>query len=327
MPDNALLERVLVEADPARTPRDAEPDARAIAARDRIIRSARAPRSRRRVRTIGWAAGLTVAAASAAIAFAVLTPPQSAVAGTPPPLVFESAGSLSDIVAEAETELTVFAPPADPERSVRTASWSFNAEMDTGRTEVMPQFSTFTWSADLSGEAVAINGVPYDPADAVANGDSEIVSSGEVASRVTFAPGEFETPVVAAPGESAADVRALLGAFGMPDDPTAFEAVTALTSVFGQWTLTNAQHAAVLALIEDSGGAQALGESTDRLGRAVAGIRVLSADGIVSDDLLVSLDTGRIVGIERTVLKDDGVFPAGAVVDYRMWDIPEEVVQ
>jgi len=47
----------------------------------------------------------------------------------------------------------------------------------------------------------------------------------------------------------------------------------------------------------------------------------------VSDDLLVSLDTGRIVGIERTVLKDDGVFPAGAVVDYRMWDIPEEVVQ
>lgn len=327
MPENALLERVLVEADPARTPRDAQPDARAIALRDRIIRSPHAPQHRRRTRTIGWVAGVTAIAASAAVAFGVLLPPQSAVAGTPAPLVFDSVGSLSDIVAEAESDLAVFAPPSEPERAVRTASWSFNAEMDTGHTEVMPQLSTFTWSEDLSGEAVAINGIPYDPSDAIANGDSEIVSTGEVASRVTFGPGEFDTPVAATPGESADAVRALLEAFGMPAEPSAFDVVTALTSVFGQWTLTNTQHGEILTLIEASGGAQALGESTDRLGRPVAGIRVLSADGIVSDDVLVALDTGRIVGVERTVLKDDGVFPAGAVVDYRMWDIPEEVVQ
>ena len=83
----------------------------------------------------------------------------------------------------------------------------------------------------------------------------------------------------------------------------------------------------MLTLIEETGGAEALGTTNDRLGRPVAGIRVISADGVVRDDVLVSLDTGRIVGLERTVLKDDGVFPAGAIVDYRMWDIDEEMLR
>ncbi len=147
MSDNALLERVLVEADPARTPRT--PRTRAIAARDRIIRSARAPR-RRRARTIGWAAGLTAVAASAAVAFGVLLPQGAAVAGAPSPLVFEAAGSLSDTVAAAEADLEVFSPPAEPERSTRTAFWSYNVEVDTERAEVVPQFATFTWEEDLS---------------------------------------------------------------------------------------------------------------------------------------------------------------------------------
>ncbi|MBP3978634.1 hypothetical protein [Microbacterium sp. BLY] len=325
MSDTALLERVLVEADPARTPRDAQPDPRAAAVRDRIVTLTRAPqRRRRRARMTGWGAGLTAVAASAAVAFGVLVPPGAAVAGTPSPLVFEEAGSLSDTVAAAEADLEVFTPPAEPERTSRTAFWSYNVEVDTAQAEIVPQFATFTWNADLSGEAVAIDGEPYDPTDAVANGEAEVRSTGEVASHVVLAPGEFDAPVVEAPGDAGADVRALLVAFDMPEDPTAFEVVTAITSVFGQWTLTNAQHAELLALLEDAGGAEALGMSTDRLGRPVAGIRVISADGVVRDDLLVSRDTGRIVGLERTVLKDDGVFPAGAVVDYRMWEVDEE---
>jgi hypothetical protein len=172
-----------------------------------------------------------------------------------------------------------------------------------------------------------VNGVPYDPSDAVANSHAEVVSSGDVVSQITFAPGEFLTPVTAVPGESEAEVFALLQGFAMPSDPTAFDVVTAITSVFGQWTLTNAQHAELLALVERSGGAQALGTSTDRLGRPVAGVRVISPDGLVSDDLLVSLETGRIVGVERTVLIDDGYVQAGAVTAYQMWDLDEEMVE
>lgn len=326
MPDNALLERALTAADPARTPRDAEPDARAIATRDRILRSSREPQ-RRRARRVGWAAGLTAVAASAALAFGVLLPQGAAVAGTPTPLAFDGSASLAETVATADTDLGVFHEPESPVRSVRAASWSFSVDVDAGRAEIVPQLSTFQWSDDLSGEAIAINGVAYDPGDAVANQEAEVVSTGEVASRVTYAPGEFVTPVVAVPGETPADVRALLEAFGLPREPSAFDVVTAVTSVFGQWTLTNAQHAELLALIEDSGGAQALGATTDRLGRPVAGIRVIAADGAVSDDVLVSLDSGRIVGVERTVLVDDGIVAPGSITDYRMWDLDEEMIE
>ncbi|WP_136035948.1 hypothetical protein [Microbacterium sp. K35] len=326
MPDNALLERALTAADPARTPRDAEPDARAIATRDRILRSSREPQ-RRRARRVGWAAGLTAVAASAALAFGVLLPQGAAVAGTPTPLAFDGSASLAETVAAADTDLGVFHEPETPERSVRAASWSFSVDVDAGRAEIVPQLSTFQWSDDLSGEAIAINGVAYDPGDAVANQEAEVVSTGEVASRVTYAPGEFVTPVVAVPGETPADVRSLLEAFGLPREPSAFDVVTAVTSVFGQWTLTNAQHAELLALIEDSGGAQALGATTDRLGRPVAGIRVIAADGAVSDDVLVSLDSGRIVGVERTVLVDDGIVAPGSITDYRMWDLDEEMIE
>lgn len=326
MPDNALLERALTAADPARTPRDAEPDARAIATRDRILRSSREPQ-RRRARRVGWAAGLTAVAASAALAFGVLLPQGAAVAGTPTPLAFDGSASLAETVATADTDLGVFHEPESPVRSVRAASWSFSVDVDAGRAEIVPQLSTFQWSDDLSGEAIAINGVAYDPGDAVANQEAEVVSTGEVASRVMYAPGEFVTPVVAVPGETPADVRALLEAFGLPKEPSAFDVVTAVTSVFGQWTLTNAQHAELLALIEDSGGAQALGATTDRLGRPVAGIRVIAADGAVSDDVLVSLDSGRIVGVERTVLVDDGIVAPGSITDYRMWDLDEEMIE
>lgn len=326
MPDNAVLERALTAADPARTPRDAEPDARAIATRDRILRSSREPQ-RRRARRVGWAAGLTAVAASAALAFGVLLPQGAAVAGTPTPLAFDGSASLAETVATADTDLGVFHEPESPERSVRAASWSFSVDVDAGQAEIVPQLSTFQWSDDLSGEAITINGVAYDPGDAVANQEAEVVSTGEVASRVTYAPGEFVTPVVAVPGETPADVRALLEAFGLPREPSAFDVVTAVTSVFGQWTLTNAQHAELLALIEDSGGAQALGATTDRLGRPVAGIRVIAADGAVSDDVLVSLDSGRIVGVERTVLVDDGIVAPGSITDYRMWDLDEEMIE
>lgn len=325
-PDNAVLERALTDADPARTPRDAHPDARAIATRDRIIRSSRAP-ERRRARTFGWAAGLTAVVASTALAIGVLMPQGAAVAGTPAPLSFEGSASLAETVATADADLSVFSEPVTPMRTVRTASWSFSVDVDAGHAEVVPQLATFAWSEDLSGESVVINGVAYDPGDAVANQNAEVVSSGEVAARIVYAPGEFETPVVAIPGESSSDVRALLEAFGLPSDPTAFDVMTSITSVFGQWTLTNAQHAELLALLEEAGGAQALGTSTDRLGRPVAGIRVIAPDGVVSDDVLVSLDTGRIVGVERTVLVDDGIVAPGSITDYRMWDLDEEMVE
>ena len=49
-----------------------------------------------------------------------------------------------------------------------------------------------------------------------------------------------------------------------------------------------------------------------------------SADGAASDVVLLSADTGRIVGIERTNVREDDMLPAGAVIGYRLFDVPEE---
>ncbi|MGS0560164.1 hypothetical protein [Microbacterium aurugineum] len=326
MTQNAVLERMLTDADPASTPRDASPDVRALATRDRILRTTRAPK-RRRARTLGWAGGLTAVAASAALAFAVFAPQGAAVAGTPSPLDFSGSSTVAQIVDEAGVALANSTGPSIPSRTVRTASWGFSVEVDTKTTTVVPQLSTLTWEPDGSGRMTIIAGVPYDPEDAVASNGAEVTSSGEVVTDLIMGEGDFETPWKTVPGETGQDMVAMLRAFGMPEDPTAFDVEMAMTTALDQWTLTDAQHEELLVLLAEAGGGEALGTTTDRLGRPVSGIRVLSPDGAVSDLILVSRETGRIVGIERTVLKDDGVFSAGAIISYRMWDLDEDTVR
>jgi hypothetical protein len=326
MTENAVLERILTDADPAPTPRDAAPDARALATRDRILRTNGAPR-RRRARTLGWAGGLTAVAASTALAFAVFAPQSAAVAGTPSPLDFSGSASVAQIVDDAGTALAASPGPTTPVRTVRTASWGFSVDVDTKTTTVVPQLSTLTWAPDGSGRMTIIAGVPYDPSDAVASNAAEVTSSGKVITDLVMEAGDFETPWTAVPGDARDDMVAMLRAFGMPENPTAFDVETAFTTALDQWTLTDAQHQELLLMLEESGGGDALGTTTDRLGRAVTGIRVSSPDGAVSDLVLVSRDTGRIVGVERTVLKADELFPAGAIISYRMWDLDEETVR
>ena len=326
MTDNAVLERMLTDADPAPTPRDAVPDARALATRDRIIRTDTAPK-RRRARAVGWLGGLAAVAASTALAFTVFSPQGAAVAGTPSPLEFSGSNTIAQLVDDAGVALAETPGPTVPFRTVRTASWGFQVDVDTKTTTVVPQLSTLTWEPDGSGRMTIIAGVPYDPADAVASNAAEVTSSGEVVTDLVMAPGDFETPWTTVPGESRDDLVAMLRSFGMPEDPTAFDVEMALTSVLDQWTLTDTQHDVLLHLLEDAGGGDALGATTDRLGRPVTGVRVQSPDGAVSDLVLVSRDTGRIVGVERTVLKADDVFPAGAIISYQMWDLDEETVR
>ncbi|PVE92073.1 hypothetical protein [Microbacterium sp. TPD7012] len=325
--ENSVLERALSDADPGRTPRDAVPDAKAIATRDRILRSTEAPKKRRRARALGWASGVVAVATAAVVAFAMITPQVAAVAGTPAPLDFEGESTVADIVEEAHTALATSEGPSEAVRTVRTASWGFAVEVGKKETKVVPKLSTLTWEPDGSGRMTIIAGVPYDPADAVANSTAEVTSSGEVVTDLIMEPGDFTTPWTTVPAADGADMSAMLRALGMPDDPTAFDVETAFTSALQQWTLTNAQHAELLSLLEEAGDGVALGTSTDRLGRPVAGIRVQSPDGAASDLILISRETGRIVGVERTVLIADEVFDAGAIISYEMWDVTEGTIE
>lgn len=326
MAENAVLERMLLEADPARTSRDARPDAAAIRTRDRIIReAARAPRRRRR--TLGWATGLAVAASAAVVAVVALQPHQQAVAGSPEPLDFEGAQSISQTLETARQTLGSAPGPVEPMRTVRSASWGYDINMTTGETKVVPALTTLTWEPDLSGRITTVAGTPYAPDDAEANTTAEVSSSGEIVSDVVMGPGEFTTPVVDPPGATRDELFAMLRAYGMPESPSGSEVVGAIQSALGLWMLTNDQEATLLGILADAGGAEPLGVSTDRLGRSVSGLRVLTDRGTASDVVLLSRETGRIVGVERTVLADEGYVPPGAILSYQMWDVDEGLVR
>lgn len=324
--DDALIERVLTQADPARTPRDAKPDAAAEWTRDRIIRTAAKPRPRRR-RALGWASGVVMAAAAAVVAVAVLVPQGAAVAGSPAPLDFSGGESTAATLDTARSTLSATPGPAEPERVVRSATWGLDINGSTGATKVVPQLTTLRWEPDLSGRMVSVRGVPYDPTDASANIGAEISSSGEVTVDLSIEPGQLGTPVPDVFGDSREEVSAVLTAFGMPTDPTGSEVVAAATAMLEYWTLTNAQESQVLDVLADADGVEALGATTDRLGRQVAGLRVITSDGAASDVVLLSLDTGRIVGVERTNLIANDLIAGGAIISYTMWDVDEELVR
>lgn len=326
MGDHALLDRVLTEADPARTPRDAHPDAAALRMRDRIIRDSRAPRRSRAV-AVGWASGLATAAAAAVVAVAVLVPQGDAVAEGLDPLDFTSAMSTAATVETAQEALASGDGPVVPERLVRSASWAFTIDGSTGETEVVPQLTVLEWEADLSGHMTSVLGVPYDPADATANMGAEVSSSGQVSVDLPIEPGQFATAVPEPFGNSERDVEVALSAFGMPADPTGAELLTAMTTMLQQWTLTDQQQSQMLGILEATGDAQGLGSTVDRLGRPATGLRVVSDDGTASDVVLISADTGRIIGIERTNLENTDLIDAGAVVSYTLWDVDESLIR
>ena len=130
---------------------------------------------------------------------------------------------------------------------------------------------------------------------------------------------EFNTPVVEAPGDSADDVQAMLVAYGMPADPDASQLVDSLITAFDQWTLTDAQHAVVLEMLEAEDGVSVLGATTDRLGRPVYALSVPAAGDGTDETVLISTESGRIVGVETEQASADGIIPEGAVVMYNLW--------
>lgn len=323
MTDNGLLERRLREADPTRTPRDAKPDAAALAMLEEIISGERQP-PRPRARAASWAAVAAGAAAVGAVVFALLTPHGQAEAAGPDPLTFYGAGSVADVVEEAHRDLLAADGPAEAARTVQTISWDFHVDATKGEATVVPQLSTLRWEEDLSGRMTIIGGVPYDPADAGANLGAEVSSDGEVISDLVIEPGQFQTPIATLPGDPESGMREAMAGFGVPASPSAAEVAQGMGSILGQWTLTNAQEAVLIHMLATSDGVTALGDSTDRRGRPVSGLRAVRDDGAAADVVLISRETGRIVGMETTALKSDDIFSAGAIISYRLWDIAEE---
>lgn len=318
--DDDTLTRLLIDANPARTPKDAELDAAAVRMRERIVRTrhVRERSAPRRTVRVAWASALTATAAVGVVVFGLVTPAGQAVAVTPTPLIFTEAGSTQQVVERASALLADGGGPAHPERSVESAVWALAVDVDEQQMAVIPQFSTLTWNEDLSGRLVAVEGEK--PLRGDARNESAEVARGEtVLFDLEMAPGEFNTPVVAPPGETADDVLAMLTAYGMPADPDASQLVDSMITALDQWTLTDAQHAVMLELLDAEDGVSVLGESTDRLGRSVYALSVPASGDGTDESVLISTESGRIVGVESEQASADGIIPEGAVVMYNLW--------
>ncbi|MGW8483614.1 hypothetical protein ACWGJP_10770 [Microbacterium sp. NPDC055903] len=319
--DDAELTRLLVEASPARTPRDARPDAHARRMRDRILTETRRAPRRSPSPRLAWASVATAAVAGVAVVLGVVAQGGAAVAVTPRPLQFTEAGTTGEMLTRAETLLAEDAGPAEPSREVRSVTWALSVDGEEQTMQIVPQWTTLSWQEDLSGSITVIAGDAYWPTETPPSG-AEVVEGDEVLFDLVFEPGDFNTPVAQPPGDTIDDVVAMLTAFGMPADPSARDVVVAAFTAMDQWTLTDAQHAGILDYLVSRGGVEALGETTDRAGRAVDALRVTGETG-VSETVLISQETGRIIGMETIQTEGDGIIPAGAVVSYRLWDLQE----
>ncbi|MBO9627433.1 MAG: hypothetical protein J7484_13805 [Microbacterium sp.] len=320
------LDRLLSAASPARTPLDAKPDAEAIEMLERIMATDPHPH-RTRNRVIGAVSGVAAAIAAVVVGASVLVPNVKAEAETPQPLAFSGEATVAGTLDAAQDALASAPGPDAAVRYVRSASWSYNVDVGKKESFVVPQLITLQWEADGSGRVVIVDGEAYDPADAAANAHAEVSSSGHVASDMVMKPGDFGTPVTELAGASEDELTAALTAFGVPAHATAYETVGGITTILDQWTLTNAQESTLLEILSRTDGATALGASTDRLGREVYGLRVLTPGGEGSETVLISQATGRIVGIETTNIIENEIYPAGAVIAYRLFDIGDGLVQ
>ncbi|KQZ23097.1 hypothetical protein [Microbacterium sp. Root553] len=320
------LDRLFRASKPASAERFAPLTAREIAIREGIIRQTFAPSPTRR-RRVGWAwGGVTAAVASIAvitlIAVNVLGPTQSAVALTPPPLQYANAQPLDAVVADAQQKLDLSAEVAQ-QSEVRAIGWGWNIDIAKEHVEVVPQESLFEWSPETGSVSTVIAAESYWADGERPEGVTESpYKPGDVISEVQTNPEDLDIPagVMALKGASREDLSAALADIGATPDSSSGELLLAIGQLLSYWTLTDEQHATLISMLVDAGGVTVLGESKDRLGRDVTGLRVADENSEFQNTLLISRDTGRIVGMENELTKPMDFIPAG-VVGYTLWDV------
>lgn len=324
------LERLLREADPARTPLTAELSPDQLALRDRIMATP-APVATGRLRAHPSFFLLPMAAVMvlALVVVGVLALPghRAEAALTPPPIPLTNSENmtLEEVVAMATEQLASEAGPATSRRTKTTGWYIQITELAEGERSVAisPQVTTTSWEPDGSGTVRMVAGTPFwaDGSTAAIPESAAPPPGAELMSSV-YAPGEMAVPPVEPAGDTPDAMLAVLRGLGMPEVHDAGDMLDFIGSAMQWWTFDNAQHSALIRLLFEQSNARVLGTGVDRAGREVVGITAESAaHPDIRTTLLISAQTGRIVGTESTRTAPDGDIPEGAVVAYTMWEL------
>jgi hypothetical protein len=328
--------KLMRQLDPAQTSEDAPPSAAHRALLQRItttpVRNVPAT-GLQRLRLSSWRPHTTFGVAArvviavivmALVIVSVSMDTGSAIAKTPASLRFVPTGlSLQEVHQMLESRLSSAPGAPKAERRASYTGWYLQYEDDAGTTStsISPQVSTLQWNEDRSGHFLVVSGDPYPSADADGLDDTGGPAAGTVLIDTTFGPGEYDVPpTTAEPGNTPESVQEMLAAYGAPLDASGFAVIETIASVLSVWTLTDRQHAALLTNLLGHSDVSVYGATTDRVGRQVIGIAADSTSGN-RDVLLMSTETGRIVGLETTRTTAWENVPAGATTAYTIWGI------
>lgn len=335
MSDDALAD-ALRRLDPARTPMDApvpldaERRVRELVGRPapegRARRSSgRTPRRAPRRFAVPGVVAACVAVLLAVVVGVVGSPAPSASALTPDALDYRPVSrTVAEVVDQAQDLLADTAGVTTGERRSLSLGWYFSATVDDAETATVfrREWVDLQWNTDLSGQVVTTAADATDAAgDTVPTVDP---TPGTLVSELSFGRGQyspvtFDTPE-ATPDAMADWIRLATGADG---EVHAGDAISGARRMLGEWTLTNAQESALLEMVGASPGITLLGETTDRLGRPAVAVAGRPADAFSHElALLISTETGRILGMEDTLREPDPALklPADAVAEYILWD-------
>lgn len=320
--DEDKLGDLIRAVDPAPR-RNADLSASDIALRENIIRGTHQRQAPRRTRWVRVAAAAVASVAVVAIVVGnVLNSPQRSFALTPPELQYGNAEPLRDVVSNAHDRLNRGGGPRQESR-VHSLMWAWNIDIANTHVEVVPQEVTYEWSLTEGSVSTVVAGESYwddgERPEGIADSPHE---PGDLIGRIVTPAAEFTIPPVTAEvyGAARGDLAPALEELGAPPGASSGQLLAAISLLMGYWTLTDAQHATLVEMLVDAGGITVLGETTDRAGRPVVGLRVTDTTSPYRDTVLLSQDTGRIVGIENELDEPLDFIPAG-VVGYTLWDV------
>ena len=305
-----------------------EPDFAAMET-ELIHRVRRIERTRRKKYQLAVGGALSLVIAGALVVAPMVLPGEDAAfAVTPTPLELYSApGTTEESLALIFEALAESHPPPAALRDSTRLGWWVSIDGDTMSREpepITPQLVRTTWNEDRSGSMVVSVGESYwadRPEEGVTTDDAP--PAGTILRVEEFGPGEYGVPSREPAEGTVDDMRKVLAAYGLSEGESGLRTVGVTSLLLDNWTLTNEQQQSLLSLIAESGDLEVAGVTRDRLGRSVLAFRVWEAGAAYEELLLLSSETGRIIGVETMQVRDLGDIPAGSIVSYTLWEVPQ----
>jgi hypothetical protein len=253
------------------------------------------------------------------------TPP--AYAQTPPPLAATPIAESVTSFVDQSIRILLTEPQPAARREGQLVRWQ-NGQNATDTPVIVPE--RYSWAVDGHGVG-SLKITAEQPYSVRADGRiTRPIGSAPTAGTELKQPGE-DGYFGRFPTEPPADANGLAAALReqvpMRDNPDALDYWGAFQVLLNDWTLTPAHHAAMLQILQESGGMKLLGTVTDRLGRDGIAIQLTSPTRTAFEvTIVLDADSRQIIAADVVYAGGLGIVdePVGSVLEYSAWLRPTD---